>query len=468
MIPGVFLLFVLVAVFALTGTLHVAAWMRRMATRDHLWFGLGSLAAALVIAPYLVTPYLSDPAIGVAQRFSAFFCIAWFVAMAWFSVEYAAITGSGRRLAELLTLMFVVVLLGDLAFAGMLETLAFLDGHRPLDALSDFAFVGLCALVAVGAGGLWRAGDRLRAVILGAGMGVALVQVALYGLLLELELVTLPAPVPHAFLLMVLFMAYELARSAEVAKSLSERQVQGLVHTSRLAIVGELTASIAHEINQPLGAILSNAEAGEILLGRADPPLDDVRQIFQDIRRDGLRASNVIRQVRTLVRKQELALEKLDANALAEDAIALVAGEARKRRIRLEYAPTPLPVHIRGDRAPLEQVLLNLLLNAMDATDSEAGPERMGNQMPILLGVTQLASDDIEIRIVDGGHGIPRDQLDHLFDSFYTSKAHGMGLGLSIARSIVEAHGGWIRAENNPTAGATFRVTFPPFRQPDR
>lgn len=473
MSPGVFLLFVLVAVFALTGALHLMVWVRRTATREHLWFGLGSLAAAGTIAAYCARPYLQEPALGAAQQFSAFFCIAWFIAMAWFAVEYASCNHGERRLASVLTLMFLTVLVGNLLAPGLLDSLAFLEGHGPLDVLIDIAFLGLCALVWLATARLWRANERVRAVIVGAGMGVALAQIALYASMLELKLVTLPTPVPHAFLVMVLLMAYELARSAEAARALSERQLQGLVHTSRLAIVGELTASIAHEINQPLGAILSNAEAGDILLGRVDPPLEEIRQILQDIHRDGLRASNVIRQVRTLVRKQQFTLEKLDANTLAEDVMDLVAGEARKRRIRLHHAPALAPAYIRGDRAPLEQVLLNLLLNAMDAmdtmgsTDADDEPE-IGSQMPVVLGVTQLASDDIEIRIVDGGPGIPPDRLDRLFDSFYTSKAHGMGLGLSIARSIVEAHGGWIHAENNPSAGATFRVIFPPFQRSDR
>ena len=276
-------------------------------------------------------------------------------------------------------------------------------------------------------------------------------------------------PVPHAFLVIVLLMAYELARTVVATQWLSERERQGLVHTSRLAIVGELTASIAHEINQPLGAILSNADAGEILLERADPPLDEIRQIFGDIRRDGLRASNVIRHIRTLVRNQEFALEKLDANAVAADVVGLVAPDARRRRIRLESSLASAPAYIRGDRARMEQVLLNLMLNAMDAMDAWMCPKlRLRSRIPIVLGVARMDHGEIEFRIVDAGPGIPAERLDHLFDSFYTSKAHGMGLGLSIARSIVEAHGGWIHVENNPDAGATFRVTLPPFESAGR
>lgn len=294
-----------------------------------------------------------------------------------------------------------------------------------------------------------------------------LLRLSLYGTFLGPGPSGQPFPVPMQFLAIVLLMTHEPARNAVAADALSERERERLVHASRLAIVGELTASIAHEINQPLGAILSNAEAGEILLERADPPLDEIRQILADIRRDGLRAGNVIRHVRMLVRNQEFALEPLDANAIAADVIALVAPDAHRRCIGLESSLTSAPACFRGDRARIEQVLLNLILNAMDAMEAanatEAGTG--GNLPPVILGVARMDHGEIEFRIVDAGVGIPADRLDHLFDSFYTTKAHGMGLGLSITRSIVEAHGGSIRAENNPGAGATFRVTLPPFQK---
>lgn len=463
MSPVIILLFMLVAVIALAGVLHLLVWESDAVPRHRLWFGLGCLAAAGAIAVYCVYPYMSDPALAVARKFSAFFYVSWLVAMTWFTVEYAAGNGRSRRLAGLLTVMFAAVILGHLAASERPQTFELFGGVHPLDVLNDIAFLGLCGLVMYGSAQLWRRRQRFRAVVLGAGMGAPLLQVAFYSSLLDPEQARLPTPVPHSFLMMVLLMAFELARSVEAAKSLLEQQRQEWVHTSRLAIVGELTASIAHEINQPLGAILSNADAGEILLERADPPLEAIGQILRDIRRDGLRASNVIRQVRTLARNQSFALEKLDANVLTEEVLGLIAEEARRRRMRLEHLPAPTPAYIRGDKARLEQVLLNLLLNAMDATESAHALDSItGSHSPIVLGVTQMDSDEIEIRVVDGGHGVPAERLDRLFDSFYTTKAHGMGMGLSIARSIVEAHGGWICAENNVPAGATFRVTLPP------
>jgi len=259
---------------------------------------------------------------------------------------------------------------------------------------------------------------------------------------------------------------YELAGAVVEGEGFARRQQQELASTSRLSIVGELTASLAHEINQPLGAILSNADAGELLLSDPDPPLDEIRQILVDIRRDGVRASDVIRHVRKLVRKRELEFEKLDANALAIEVIELLGAEARNRRITIAPSLWPQPAYVYGDRALIEQMLINLLANAMDSIDSvmaERGTPSAA--IPIVLGVSSTSHDEIEFQVADTGAGIPIERLEHLFDSFYTSKAHGMGLGLSIARSIVEAHGGRIRAENNRGGGATFRATFPPFEE---
>ncbi len=258
-----------------------------------------------------------------------------------------------------------------------------------------------------------------------------------------------------------------LWRRLEAAERLAERQRQELSHASRLAIVGELTASIAHEINQPLGAILSNADAGEILLGRPSPPLAEIRRILVDIRRDGLRASGVIRDVRALVRRREPDLHLLDADTLVADTVQLLDAETRRRRLAVITVPSPRPLSLRGDPALLQQVLINLLLNAMDATEA-LGPGVGGATLrpPIEIGVDGTPESGVRIRVVDSGVGIRDARMDQLFDSFHTSKPHGMGLGLSIARSIVEGHGGRIEAGNNAGSGATFVVMLPAAVEP--
>jgi signal transduction histidine kinase len=276
----------------------------------------------------------------------------------------------------------------------------------------------------------------------------------------------LSEPAIYAFLPVILIMAYETAGALARSEAVSERQQQELAHASRLSVVGQLTASIAHEINQPLGAILSNADAGEILLDRPEPPLDEIRKILSDIRRDGLRARDVLRQVRTLVRKApELRLERLDANFAIVDVINLLEPEATRRRIFFATQLSPQPLYVEADRALLQQVLINLILNAMDAVEAAASGDAVPVHSPIIVGVSATPHGEVQFRIADAGKGIPAEQLAHLFDSFYTSKPHGMGLGLSIVRSIVETHGGRVQAENNKDGGATFRVTLPPHAQ---
>jgi signal transduction histidine kinase len=237
------------------------------------------------------------------------------------------------------------------------------------------------------------------------------------------------------------------------AEIVAQQQQMDLAHASRLTMVGELTASIAHEIGQPLGAILSNAETAEILLQSKQPRLEEVQQILADIRKDDLRASEVIRRMRELLSKRELELKLIDLNTVTSDVLRLVDGESRRRGVEIEkQLAETLPV-VRGDVIHLQQVILNLVLNAMEAMSE--------SNRRLTMRTTHDNQGNIEVAVEDSGPGIPPEQLPRLFDSFFTTKTHGMGLGLSIVRSIVEAHGGRIWAENNSSGGACFRFTLP-------
>ena len=240
------------------------------------------------------------------------------------------------------------------------------------------------------------------------------------------------------------------------AEIVVQQQHMDLAHASRLTIVGELTASIAHEINQPLGAILTNAETAEILLESKQPHLEEVQQILADIRKDDLRASEVIRRMRELLRKHELELKPIDLNAVTLDVLRLVKGETHRRGVEIEkQLADTLPV-VRGDEIHLQQVLLNLILNGMEAMSESSESNRR-----LTMRTTYDGKGNVEVAVEDSGPGIPSDRLSMLFDSFFTTKPHGMDLGLSISRSIVEAHGGRIWAENNSSEGARFRFTLP-------
>jgi len=243
-----------------------------------------------------------------------------------------------------------------------------------------------------------------------------------------------------------------LRRNAELA---ARQQFAELAHAARLATAGQLTAAIAHEINQPLSAILSNAEAAELMLAAEPPPIDEVRHILADIRSDDLRASEVIHHLRSLLGKHTPEMEPLDFNALVADVLSLLKVEASRRGVALETDFGELPP-LYGDRVQLQQALLNLMLNGMDAMADIPPAQRR-----ITVRTAANGSGGVAVAVADAGHGVPVERLPHIFDSFATGKKDGMGLGLSIARSIVEAHGGKIRAENNPDRGATFRFTLP-------
>lgn len=231
---------------------------------------------------------------------------------------------------------------------------------------------------------------------------------------------------------------------------------RNLAHATRLALVGELTASIAHEINQPLGAILSNAEAAEIYLARG--ALEEVRRILADIRKDDLRASEVIQHVRSLVRKDTAAFTAVEVNKVVKLVFGIVAADARRRGVTLvsDLGEALPPVH--GERIQLKQALLNLIINAMDAISDLPLQERQ------VVVRTQRTQRTVEIAVSDQGPGVPPERLAHIFESFFTTKPHGMGLGLAMVRSIAEFHRGRVEVQNRTDGpGATFSLHLPAY-----
>jgi two-component system sensor kinase FixL len=234
----------------------------------------------------------------------------------------------------------------------------------------------------------------------------------------------------------------------------AEEARRELIHASRLAALSEFTASIAHEMNQPLGAILSNADAAEMLLESPSPPLDEVRRILVDIRNDDLRASNVIRSLRALLRRGEVERNTVEISRLVRDVATILRAEAQRRgiEVRLELATADLEV--MGDRVHLQQVLLNLIINGMEAMQDSH------EEKQLKISTAQL-EDEVLVSVADRGCGVSPESIPRLFDRFFSTKKEGMGLGLAISRSLVEEHGGRIWVENAPERGAIVRFSLP-------
>jgi two-component system sensor kinase FixL len=240
------------------------------------------------------------------------------------------------------------------------------------------------------------------------------------------------------------------------AEDEARRRRQELAHAQRLSTTGELAASLAHEINQPLLAIMSNAQAADRLLGGPVPDLAEARAALDDIAADANRAAEVIRALRGMVGKDAAPHGDLDVNELVARVARLVRHEVERREITLRVDLGSDVPAVRGDAVQLQQVVLNLLLNASDAIAGEGTAAR-----DIRLATWRTAAGDARIDVVDTGPGVPEDQLERMFSPFVTSKPDGLGLGLSISRSIVEAHGGRIGAASNAGRGLTVSVVLP-------
>ena len=245
-------------------------------------------------------------------------------------------------------------------------------------------------------------------------------------------------------------------RSRRRAESEVDQRRSELMQASRLALAGQVTASIAHEINQPLGAILVNTGAAKAMLDSVPPDLDELRLILDDIRKEDLRAGEVIRRVRALLTKGDTERAAVDVNALVSETTSLLGAESQRRGIPIELTlASDLPA-VRVDRTQLQQALINLCINAMDAMAEATGASRK-----IELTTGAGPGGAVEIAVADRGAGIDPHELPRLFDSFFTTKPHGMGLGLSITRSIMDAHGGTLSGENRSDGGAVFRIVLP-------
>src|ERR1700722_14754051 len=235
------------------------------------------------------------------------------------------------------------------------------------------------------------------------------------------------------------------------------RQVQSeLAHANRVATMGQLTASIAHELKQPLSAVVTGGYAGLGWLRRRPPKIEEVAESFEQMIKGAMRASDVIDRIHSLVKKHAPRMEKLDINGAILEVVGLIQSEVVKNGVtaRVELAES-LP-HIQGDRVQLQQVILNLMINSIQAMSDLAGGER-----ELHVTTELIASEGVRAGVRDSGPGFSAENLQHLFAPFYTTKPNGMGMGLSICRSIIEDHGGRLWASRVDPQGALFQFTIP-------
>jgi C4-dicarboxylate-specific signal transduction histidine kinase len=242
---------------------------------------------------------------------------------------------------------------------------------------------------------------------------------------------------------------------AEAERERLRQARSDLAHISRVTALGELAASLAHEIKQPIAAAVTDAQSCLRWLGRQEPDLGEARDAASRVVKDANRAAGIIASLNGLSKKSGLARERVDVNALIREMAVLLRTEASRYSIAIRTALTPDLPHVTADGVQLQQVLMNLMLNGIDAMKD------VDRARELTVASQQAAPDELLISVSDTGIGIPKERASQIFDAFFTTKRHGVGMGLPISRSIIESHGGRLGASNNPGRGATFQFRLP-------
>jgi C4-dicarboxylate-specific signal transduction histidine kinase len=231
-----------------------------------------------------------------------------------------------------------------------------------------------------------------------------------------------------------------------------------LSHVSRTAVMGELSASLTHQLNQPIGAILMNAEEIQRMLESPEPDLGNLRAAVGDIIQDDLRATETIKGLRSFFRKSEVEKAPLYIGEVVADVVRMVRSDAVLRNVSLAFEAPAARLRVAGDQIQLQQVILNLILNAFDAVSEKE------DLREVSIGIS-VDREEVRVAVRDSGKGIDPVAIAQIFEPFFTTKPKGMGMGLAIARSIVKAHGGQISARRNPDRGSTFEIVLPALQE---
>lgn len=388
------------------------------------------------------------------------------VSLVWFVRSYLG-TGSRVLLIAITTLwaisgMLAIALVGGGVYREVTELVEYhtfwgeayslaVGKTNPLKYLADLASVLILLFLLQASIQAWRRRPRWRAAIVGGGSVFFILLGGVLAPLQDAGVVTLPLVISFPFLAIVIALTWQVVDEALKADYYA-REVEQL---SRAVLLGEMTAGIAHEINQPLAAILSNAQAARRFLERDDPDFDEIREIVDDIIADDKRAGSIVHGMRGMLRREKTAETLLDVNDTVRSVVKLLAGDLHANDIVLDLSLQPEPGAIRADAVQMQQVLVNLILNSVRAVSDRPQDRRQ-------VTISSVSADGkVSITVADQGHGIGKELMPRLFEPFVTRSKDGLGMGLAISRRIVERFGGSIRAENRDTGGAVFRVTMP-------
>ena len=445
--------------------IHALIWRRRRAAWANLLFAVTAVGTAALAGGELSMMRAATPAsFAAALRWAHLPVWVVVVSMAGFvrlyfragrpwlmwaacGVRTAALaldflTGENLNYRRVTGLLHVRVL-GDAVAVG--------DGvPNPWMAVGQLSLWLLVAFVIDASARVWRRGERQKAALVGGSVALLAAAGAAQSIALFYGHVHWPFMASPIYLCVVAAMGYELSRDALAA----EAHKAQVAHLLRAATLGELSSALAHELNQPLAAILSNAHAAQRLLARGTASPAELADILRDIVADDERAAAVIRRLRTLLKKGEPDPRPLDIRDVVGDVLALMAGDLTARGVSVDADLEPSPVC--GDPVQLQQVMINLLLNAADAmTTTDATARRL------TVRSARVPGGLVRVCVADTGPGLPTGGGEKLFEPYHTTKPDGLGLGLSLSRSIVIAHGGRLWAEAAPGGGAAFCFTLP-------
>jgi signal transduction histidine kinase len=456
------------------GLMHLLLWSQKRQATVYLLSSLMAFSAgasAMLELGMLSTQSLTTYRILTRwENFSIFMIL---VPMVWFVYIYF---GTGRRwLVVVITLLWSVGLLANffsphsLTFSDVTELKQLttfwgenftvpVGSENPWKYLADIASILIIIYVADASLRLWRQGRRQRAVITGGGILFFITVAGIHAPLVDAGLIQTPYMISFAFLAIVATMSYQLtidairARDYEMELQETRRTLDQLARSNML---GECTTMIAHELNQPLTAILSNAQAARRYLDSGKTKTTEIGDILDDIVRDDKRASDIIHRLRHMVQKEKVIYEPFDLNASIMEVIDVLFRDMKEKKIRLITQFSDELPKVRAGQIEIQQVVLNFLTNAIKVLDHNSISDRL-----ITIHTSRL-KNDVLVDVEDSGPGIPADIHETLFNSFVGDSKDGLGLGLSISRRIIETYEGHIRAENKESGGAVLSFTLP-------